>query len=95
MEPMTATAPDLIDGLWLICEESEWAIPAHEHIARERVARGAVVGYDDSRFEAQVERIDLDDAKLTPVWGHHVWRIRLQATGLPSSGSHTLVVTAT
>ena len=58
-------------------------------------ARHAVVGYDGGRFEPEAERIDFDDAKLTPVWGHHVWRIRLRATGLPSAGTHTLVVTGT
>jgi len=57
--------------------------------------RHAVVGYDAGRFEPEVERIDFDDAKLTPVWGHHVWRIRLRATNLPSVGTHTLVVTGT
>jgi hypothetical protein len=58
-------------------------------------ARGAVVAYDGDRFAAVVERIDVDDAKLTQVWGHSVWRIRLRATGLASNGSHTLMVTST
>lgn len=57
--------------------------------------RGAVVDYDGGRFAPEVEQIDFDDAKLTPVWGHHVWRIRLRAAGLPSTGTHTLVVTGT
>jgi len=57
--------------------------------------RDAAVGYDGSRFGAEVERIDVDDAKLTPVWGHCVWRILLRATNVPSAGTHTLVVTGT
>lgn len=55
--------------------------------------RGAVVAYGGGHFEPEVERIDFDDAKLTPVWGHHVWRIRLRASNLPPVGTHTLVVT--
>jgi hypothetical protein len=54
--------------------------------------RDAVVTYDGDRFDPEVERIDFDDAKLTPVWGHSVWRIRLRAAGVASTGSHTLVV---
>lgn len=30
-EPADAVADEIINGLWAICEESTWVIPAHEH----------------------------------------------------------------
>lgn len=48
--------------------------------------RGLTVEYDAHQVSASVEDIAVDDKRLTPVWGSHVWRIRLLADAAAAHG---------
>ncbi|MFJ3033787.1 heparinase II/III family protein [Curtobacterium pusillum] len=50
----------------------------------------ARISYDAERFEAVVERRDLDDEKLRAAWGPALHRIRLVERTAARSGSHTV-----
>jgi hypothetical protein len=56
--------------------------------------RPLIVDYDSSAWSATVERIELADSRLTPVWGEFVSRILLASTTLPTSGHATLRIHA-
>jgi hypothetical protein len=53
----------------------------------------ARISYDAERFEAVVERRDLDDEKLRAAWGPALHRIRLVERTAAPSGSHTVRIT--
>ncbi|MEU8383530.1 heparinase II/III family protein [Streptosporangium sp. NPDC048865] len=54
--------------------------------------RPLLVHYDPAAFTADVERLPLDDPKLSGVWGDHLHRIVLRATTPRASGSARLVM---
>lgn len=52
------------------------------------------VRYDPQQFGASVETIEIDDARLKPVWGDRVYRVVLTAHWLGSTGRWTLTMAA-
>ncbi len=56
------------------------------------VERRLVVRFDPQVFEVTIERVDIDDARLAPVWGSHVSRVLLRATSPTAHGSWTLTM---
>lgn len=41
--------------------------------------RKAVLNYDGNKFDVEMESINLDDAKLTKIWGNKIYRITLKS----------------
>jgi hypothetical protein len=56
--------------------------------------RGVLAEYDPNQVTVTVEDIPVDDFRLTPVWGEHVWRIRLSLDAAAADGTFTMVVRA-
>jgi len=52
----------------------------------------AVLRFDAEAFEAVIERVDLDDARLERAWGDSVYRTRLVQRTASPTGSHTTVL---
>lgn len=48
--------------------------------------------YDRSWFTCEVETIELDDPRLTSVWGNKLYRITLMAKTLPASGRYAFTI---
>ena len=48
--------------------------------------------YDRSWFTCEVETIELDDPRLSSVWGNKLYRITLMAKTLPASGKYTFTI---
>lgn len=53
----------------------------------------ARLAFDTDRFDASVEPVDLDDAKLAKVWNGRVYRTRLVQRAAAPAGEHVLRVT--
>ncbi|MDR2955477.1 MAG: heparinase II/III-family protein [Prevotella sp.] len=49
--------------------------------------------YDPKKFEASVENVEIDDKRLTNVWGERVQRISLKALSTERSGSYKYKIT--
>ncbi len=56
--------------------------------------RDLVVDLEPGRWDATVERIEIDDSRMSPVWGDAVYRITLALREPPATGSWTLRVRA-
>lgn len=56
--------------------------------------RDLIVDYDADQWEAATERIDIDDRRMTPVWGNFVTRVFLTATSPAKTGSTRLTIRA-
>lgn len=54
--------------------------------------RALDVRFDPSVFDATIERIDIDDARLSPVWGSHVSRVLLRVVSPAAQGDWTLTM---
>jgi hypothetical protein len=52
------------------------------------------VRFDPEAFEVEIERIDIDDSRLTPVWGDHVSRVLLNAKSPAAKGGWSLTMAA-
>jgi len=52
----------------------------------------AMLRYPERDLEATIERVDLDDPAMTRVWGDHVNRIVLRATGSVRKGTWTVTI---
>lgn len=51
------------------------------------------LSYDPALFEVVVERQEVNDGRLSPVWGDHVTRVSLKARTQALSGNHKLIFT--
>jgi hypothetical protein len=58
------------------------------------VNRPLDVRFDPELFKVDIERIDIDDARLSPVWGDYISRVLLHATAPAAQGSWTLTMAA-
>lgn len=56
--------------------------------------RALDVRFDPQAFSLEVERIAIEDARLSPVWGDHVSRILLRAVSPAAKGDWTLTMSA-
>jgi hypothetical protein len=56
--------------------------------------RDLVVEYDADAFAVETERIEIDDARMSPVWGEFVTRVLLTATNPSAQGSATITAHA-
>lgn len=51
------------------------------------------MAYDKNRFEASIETIELDDPRLSNVWGKQIYRLSLTALTTPTKGSYSYTFT--
>nr|MBA2246814.1 heparinase II/III family protein [Chloroflexia bacterium] len=58
------------------------------------VGRSLDVRFDPATFDAEIERIDIDDTRLSPVWGDHVSRVLLHVTAPAALGNWILTMAA-
>jgi hypothetical protein len=56
--------------------------------------RDLLVEYDDAVWQVETERIDIDDTRMTPVWGDFVMRVLLRQKNPGPTGSYTFVASA-
>lgn len=58
------------------------------------VRRPLDVRYDPAVFNAEIERIAIDDTRLSPVWGDYVSRIQLHVSAPAAQGDWTVTMSA-
>jgi hypothetical protein len=56
--------------------------------------RDLLVDFDAEAFTVETERIEIDDARMSPVWGEFVTRVLLTATHPAAEGSATITAYA-
>jgi hypothetical protein len=54
--------------------------------------RALEVRFEPEAFTVEIERIEIDDARLSPVWGDRVSRILLHATAAAARGDWTVTM---
>ncbi len=96
---LRATSPSVVLGLLTPCDVdlasgSVTFRPTAFGRQGSRMTGAALLTYEPGVFEATLERITIDDARLGGVWGDHLHRVCFVATSPPRMGTWTWRVTA-
>jgi hypothetical protein len=87
-----AAAPESIVFTLMAASDVDTSTPGTLRLAG--ADRDLLVDYDAERFSVATERIEIDDRRMTPVWGDFVTRILLTMGEPAAEGSATIVARA-
>ncbi|CAA9553995.1 MAG: FIG00985566: hypothetical protein [uncultured Thermomicrobiales bacterium] len=86
------SAPDQLTLSLMAASDVERAEPGV--LRFKGVEQALDVRFDPAMFEAEIEHIDINDARLFPVWGDHVSRVLLRVSAPAAQGDWTLTMAA-
>lgn len=87
-----AQAPESIVFTLMAASDVDTSTPGQLRLAGS--SRDLLVDYDADRFTVATERVEVDDARMTPVWGAFVTRILLTMTDPVAEGSAIITARA-